>query len=52
MEFSYLLNAPCMNNMEYDPYYHKELLKYIQWISDIGTDNVIVTIPFLIQLIK
>ena len=52
MEFSYLLNAPCMNNMEYDPQYHKELLKYIQWISDIGTDNVIVTIPFLIQLIK
>ncbi|MFX0126246.1 MAG: U32 family peptidase [Candidatus Hodarchaeota archaeon] len=41
-----------MNNIEYDPYYHKELIKYIQWISDIGADNVIVTIPFLIQLIK
>ena len=52
IEFSYLLNAPCMNNMEYDPHYHKELLKYIQWISDIGVDNVIVTTPFLIQLIK
>ena len=52
MKFSYLLNAPCMNNMEYDPEYHKKLLNYIQWISDIGTDNVIVTIPFLIQLIK
>ncbi|MHA2391575.1 MAG: U32 family peptidase [Promethearchaeota archaeon] len=52
MEFSYLLNAPCMNNMEYDPQYHKELLKYIQWISDVGADSVTVTIPFLIQLIK
>jgi collagenase-like PrtC family protease len=52
MEFSYLLNAPCMNNMEYDTLYHKELLKYLQWISDIGTDNVIVTNPFLIQLIN
>ncbi|MFW9822949.1 MAG: U32 family peptidase [Candidatus Thorarchaeota archaeon] len=52
MEFSYLLNAPCMNNMEYDPKYHKELLKYIQWINDIGADSVTVTIPFLIQLIK
>ena len=50
--FSYLLNAPCMNNMEYDPHYHKELLKYLQWISDIGADSVTVTIPFLIQLIK
>ena len=52
MEFSYLLNAPCMNNMEYDPHYHKELLKYLQWISDIGADSVTVSIPFLIQLIK
>ena len=52
MEFSYLLNAPCMNNMEDDPTYHKELLNYLQWISDIGADNVIITIPFLIQLVK
>jgi len=52
MKFSYLLNAPCMNNMEYDTHYHKELLKYLQWISDIETDNVIVTNPFLIQLIN
>ena len=52
MEFSYLLNAPCMNNMEYDPHYHKELINYLQWISDIEADSVTVTIPFLIQLIK
>ncbi len=52
MEFSYLLNAPCMNNMEYEAEYHKKLLNYIQWISDIGSDNVIVTSPFLIRLIK
>ncbi|MFX1374171.1 MAG: U32 family peptidase [Promethearchaeota archaeon] len=52
MEFSYLLNAPCMNNMEYDPHYHKELLEYLQWISNTGADGVTVTIPFLIQVIK
>ncbi|MFX1451735.1 MAG: U32 family peptidase [Promethearchaeota archaeon] len=52
MKFSYLLNAPCMNNMEYDAEYHKKLLNYIEWIEDIGSDNVIVTIPFLIHLIK
>ncbi|MFW9969063.1 MAG: U32 family peptidase [Candidatus Odinarchaeota archaeon] len=52
MEFSYLLNAPCMNNMEYDAHYHKELINYLQWINDIGADSVIVSIPFLIQLIK
>ncbi|MBA7639382.1 hypothetical protein ES703_47040 [subsurface metagenome] len=27
MEFSYLLNAPCMNNMEYDPHYHNIIIK-------------------------
>jgi collagenase-like PrtC family protease len=52
MKFSYLLNAPCMNNIEYDPSYHKELVEYIQWISDIGADSVTLTIPFLIQLVK
>ncbi len=52
MKFSYLLNAPCMNNIEYDSHYHRKLIEYIQWISDIGSDSVIVTIPFLIQLIK
>jgi len=52
MKFSYLLNAPCMNNMEYDSHYHRVLIDYIQWISDIRADGVIVTIPFLIQLIK
>ncbi|TFF96901.1 MAG: hypothetical protein EU547_05790 [Promethearchaeota archaeon] len=52
MEFSYLLNAPCMNNMEYNPKYYRELIDYIQWIVDIGSDSVIVTIPFLIQVIK
>lgn len=41
-----------MNNMEYDSHYHKEILKYLEWISNIGANSVTVTIPFLIQLIK
>jgi collagenase-like PrtC family protease len=52
MKFSYLLNAPCMSNMEYENNYHKKLINHLQWISDIGSDYVIVTIPFLIQIIK
>ncbi|MHA1264836.1 MAG: U32 family peptidase [Candidatus Helarchaeota archaeon] len=51
INFAYALNAPCMNNMEYDSEYHRKLVEYIQWIKDIGTDSVIVTIPFLVQLI-
>ncbi|MHA1269353.1 MAG: U32 family peptidase [Candidatus Helarchaeota archaeon] len=52
LEFTYLLNAPCMNNQEFVPEYHEKLLKELQWISDIGADNIVVTIPFLIELIK
>lgn len=52
MKFSYLLNAPCMSNMEYEANFHRKLIKHLQWISDIGSDYVIVTIPFLIQIIK
>lgn len=52
MKFSYVLNAPCMGNLEYDHDYHKQLLAHIQWISDIEADGVIVTSPFLISLIK
>ena len=52
MKFSYLLNAPCMSNMEYESTYHRKLIEHLQWISDIGSDYVIVTIPFLMQIIK
>ncbi|MHA2397940.1 MAG: U32 family peptidase [Promethearchaeota archaeon] len=52
MKFSYLLNAPCLSNMEYEPNFHQKLIEHLQWISDIGADYVIVTIPFLMQIIK
>ena len=52
MQFTYLLNAPCMNNMEYNPEIHKKLLEQLNWIVDIGSDGVVVTTPFLVELIK
>jgi len=51
MQFTYLLNAPCMNNMEFDREFYGNLIEYIQWVCDIGTDNITVTTPFLVQLI-
>ena len=52
MQFSYLLNAPCMNNMEFDQEFYGKLVEYIQWVCDIGSDSVTVSTPFLVQLIK
>jgi len=51
IKFSYLLNAPCLGNLEYSPDYYRKIIDYLQWIVDIGSDYVIVTIPFLVQII-
>jgi len=52
LNFDYLLNAPCMNNMEWDEDTHRELLRHLEWISSIGVDSVTVAIPYLLELIK
>lgn len=52
MKFNYILNAPCLNNMEYDKEFHLQIIEHLKWISDIGVDSVTVTIPYLIEIIK
>ncbi len=50
--FNYLLNGPCMNNMEYDKQTHHELLRHIHWLHNIGVDSVTVTIPYMLDILK
>lgn len=50
--FTYLLNAPCLGNMEYDRKTHRELIKHLKWINEIGVDYVTVSIPYLLEIIK
>jgi collagenase-like PrtC family protease len=52
MTFDYLLNAPSMGNMEWEEKTHRELLEHLEWLSDIGVDNITVAIPYLVELIK
>ncbi len=52
LTFNYLLNAPCMNNMEWHEGTHRELLEHMEWLSDAGVDSVTVAIPYLLELIK
>ena len=49
--FSYVLNAPNMGNLEFDPSYHRKILKYLQWLVDIGVDSVHVSNPYLMEII-
>ncbi|PIU22699.1 MAG: hypothetical protein CO103_06490 [Chloroflexi bacterium CG_4_9_14_3_um_filter_45_9] len=52
LSFNYLLNAPCMNNMEWEEDTHRELLQHLEWLSNCGVDCVTVAIPYLLELIK
>ncbi len=52
LDFNYLLNAPCMNNMEWHEATHRALLQHIETLSDMGVRRVAVAIPYLIELIK
>ena len=52
LTFNYLLNAPCLNNMEWHEDTHRELLQHLEWLSNAGVDSVTVAIPYLLELIK
>lgn len=50
--FNYLLNAPCMGNMEFDKAAHRALLDHLSYVDSMGVDSVTVAIPYLLRLIK
>jgi len=52
LTFNYLLNAPCLNNLEWREESHRELITYLEWLESIGVDSVTVAIPFLLEIIK
>jgi collagenase-like PrtC family protease len=52
MKFNYLLNAPCLGNIEYNRKTHQKLLSHIEWINNINIDGVTVTIPYLLEIVK
>ncbi len=52
LQFIYLLNPQCLDNLEYTAEFHQEMIAEIQWLQDIGVDYVTVSIPYLLQIIK
>jgi len=52
LTFNYLLNAPCMNNMEWREDTYWELIQELEWLSNAEVESVTVTIPYLLELIK
>jgi collagenase-like PrtC family protease len=52
LAFTYLLNAACMDNMEYTRKGQREIRKILDWLAEIRVDAIVVSSPYLLKLIK
>ncbi|MBM4324009.1 MAG: hypothetical protein FJ115_10660 [Deltaproteobacteria bacterium] len=52
IEFSYLLNAPCLGNLQYSRKGYGQIIDLIEWVEHSGADSVVVGVPYLIDLIR
>jgi collagenase-like PrtC family protease len=52
LEFSYLLNAPCLGNLQYSKKGYGQLIELLEWIDQSGADSVTVGMPYLINLVR
>ncbi len=52
LEFSYLLNAPCLGNLQYSKKGYEQLIELLEWIDRAGADSVTVGIPYLVDLAR
>lgn len=52
IKFNYLLNATCLDNLEWSSSWQREFRKFLDYLVKIGVDKVTVSIPYLLELIK
>lgn len=52
IRFNFLLNAPCMANVEYSPEGRDELRELLDQVSEAGVDLVTVSIPLVMEWIR
>lgn len=51
-KFACAMGAPCLGNREYTSEGYKEILEHFEWLCEVGIDYVIVSKPFLCELVK
>jgi collagenase-like PrtC family protease len=52
LEFSYLLNAPCLGNLQYSRKGYGELIELLEWIDASRADSITIGLPYLIDLVR
>ncbi|OAT83600.1 hypothetical protein [Desulfotomaculum copahuensis] len=53
IRFAYIANAPCLGNREFKNDYAARLLAFFdQIVNGLGADTVVLTVPYLIEMVK
>ncbi len=52
LKFYYILNASCLGNKEWTKKGQEQITSLLDWLSGLSVDGVIVTSPYLLQIIK
>ena len=52
LEFNYLLNATCLNNLEWTIRGQRKIRAILDWLMDLKVEGVTVAIPYLVKFIK
>lgn len=52
LKFNYLLNATCLDNLEWTITGQRKIRALLDWIVKLKVDSVTVSIPYLLELIK
>ncbi|MHA1714704.1 MAG: U32 family peptidase, partial [Promethearchaeota archaeon] len=52
IKFTYLLNAPCLNNLEFDERIHNEFLAFLEDLNKANVDFLTISIPYFIELVR
>jgi collagenase-like PrtC family protease len=52
LNFNFLLNAPCIGNIEYTYSGRKKIIEFLEILVELEVDFLTISIPYLIELVK
>jgi collagenase-like PrtC family protease len=50
--FDYNVNSTCLANSELRADGRREIVEYLQWVSDLGVDSLTISMPLMIEIVK
>jgi collagenase-like PrtC family protease len=52
INFNYLINTMCLNNVHYSREGHRQIIELLEWIGSIGIEIVTVGFPYMAHLVR